>query len=183
MRSDRGHDIATRPSGQRRNIGRARFPAWSTSPLRQVCNRAHQTGVSPEEPFGSASVFALLNEDIDDISVLVDSAPKIPSLTLNRYGDFIEEPTITAWSIGLLDPPCVMRSKGYTPLPNSFVGYRDSTFSKQILDVAKTECESMMPGKGTTSRPLPPLRTMRESFPSHRSSLSRASDLTRCLSE
>ena len=30
MRSDRGHDIATRPSGQRRNIGRARFPAWST---------------------------------------------------------------------------------------------------------------------------------------------------------
>ena len=32
-----------------------------------------------------------------------------------------------------------MRSKGYTPLPNSFVGYRDSTFSKQILDVAKTE--------------------------------------------
>ena len=33
----------------------------------------------------------------------------------------------------------VMRSKGYTPLPNSFVGYRDSTFSKQILDVAKTE--------------------------------------------
>ena len=40
MRSDRGHDIATRPSSQRRNIGRARFPAWSTSPLRQVCNRA-----------------------------------------------------------------------------------------------------------------------------------------------
>ena len=40
VRSDRGHDIATRPSGQRGNISRARFPAWSTSPLRQVCNRA-----------------------------------------------------------------------------------------------------------------------------------------------
>ena len=39
VRSDRGHDIATRPSGQRRNISRARFPAWSTAPLRQVCNR------------------------------------------------------------------------------------------------------------------------------------------------
>ena len=56
---------------------------------------------------------------------------------------------ITARSIGLLDPPCVMRSKGYTPLPNSFVGYRDSTFSKQILDVAKTECESMIEPHGT----------------------------------
>ena len=42
-----------------------------------------------------------------------------------------------------------MRSKGYTPLPNSFVGYRDSTFSKQILDVAKTECESMIEPHGT----------------------------------
>ena len=42
-------------------------------------------------------------------------------LTLNRYGDFIEEPTITARSIGLLDPPCVMRSKGYTPVPVSMM--------------------------------------------------------------
>jgi len=36
-------------------------------------------------------------------------------------------------------------------------------------------------GKGVTSRSLPPRRTVRESFPSHRSSLSRASCLTRLL--
>ena len=40
MRSDRGHHIATGPPGQRGNIGRPRSPAWITSPLRQVCNRA-----------------------------------------------------------------------------------------------------------------------------------------------
>ena len=39
MRSDRGHDIATGPSGQRANIGRPPPPAWINSPLRQVCNR------------------------------------------------------------------------------------------------------------------------------------------------
>ena len=43
-------------------------------------------------------------------------------------------------------------------------------------------CRYELPGKGATFRSLPPLRTVRESFPSHRSSLSRASDLTRCLS-
>lgn len=36
-------------------------------------------------------------------------------------------------------------------------------------------------GKGVTSRPLPPLRTAHDSFPSRRSSLSRASRLTRFL--
>ena len=52
VRSDRGHDIATRPSGQCRNIGRARCPAWSTSPLRQGCNRAKHGMQLPRKPTG-----------------------------------------------------------------------------------------------------------------------------------
>ena len=40
---------------------------------------------------------------------------------------------------------------------------------------------SLLPGKGVALRPLPPLRTVHESFPSHGSSLSKASHLTRGL--
>ena len=41
VRLGRGHDIATGPSGQRRNIRRTRFPDCLATPhLREVCNRA-----------------------------------------------------------------------------------------------------------------------------------------------
>ena len=49
-----------------------------------------------------------------------------------------------------------------------------------VLDQAAPERLALQ-GKGATSRSLPPRRTVRESFPSHRSSLSRASCLTRLL--
>jgi hypothetical protein len=45
----------------------------------------------------------------------------------------------------------------------------------------QAEREPMVPCKGTTSRSSPPVRTVRESFPSHRSSLSRAYEWTRFL--
>ena len=59
MRSDRGHDTATGPSGQRGNIGRPRSPAWITSPLRQVCNRAQRRLHSARDGRESLSIFFL----------------------------------------------------------------------------------------------------------------------------
>jgi glycosyltransferase involved in cell wall biosynthesis len=47
-----------------------------------------------------------------------------------------------------------------------------------ILEYATPELLALQ-GKGVTSRSLPPRRTVRESFPSHRSSLSRVSCLAR----
>ncbi len=38
----------------------------------------------------------LLHEDLDEVTVLVDNTPKISTLTLNRYDDFVEEPSIAA---------------------------------------------------------------------------------------
>ena len=40
---ERGHGMATGPSGQRRSITQARLACCSDSPLRQVCNRAQAT--------------------------------------------------------------------------------------------------------------------------------------------
>jgi hypothetical protein len=48
-----------------------------------------------EEALGSALVLPGLHEDIQDVVVLVDGAPKILALALNRHGNLIEEPTVT----------------------------------------------------------------------------------------
>ena len=98
--------------------------------------------------FGSTGIFAFLNEDIDDITILVDGAPQIAALALNRHGDFIEKPAITARPAGLANHSCIVRPEGCTPLPDSFVGDSDSAFSKQIFYFAKTECEPVVEPHG-----------------------------------
>jgi len=46
-----------------------------------------------EEALGSALVLAALHEDIQHVAVLVDGAPKILTLALNRHRNLIEEPS------------------------------------------------------------------------------------------
>ena len=60
--------------------------------------------------------------------------------------------------------------------------FGEMSFLQGFSVTANVIANDKVPGKGATFRSLPPLRTVRESFPSHRSSLSRASDLTRRLS-
>jgi len=43
-----------------------------------------------------ALVLSTLHKDIQHVTVLVDGTPKILALALNRYGDLIEKPTVTA---------------------------------------------------------------------------------------
>lgn len=101
-----------------------------------------------EESLGRAGIFSFLNEDIDEVTVLVDCSPKVPTLALSRHGDFIEKPTIPARPAGLLDSSCIVRSEGCTPLVDGFIGDCNSTFGKQIFDVAKAECEAMIEPNG-----------------------------------
>ena len=65
-------------------------------------------------------------------------------------------------------------------LTNGAKAGRDSLAITPILEHVAPELLALQ-GKGVTSRSLPPRRTLRDSFPTHRSSLSRASCLTRLL--
>ena len=65
-------------------------------------------------------------------------------------------------------------------LANSTEAGCDPVGITPILEHAAPELLALQ-GKGVTLRSLSPRRTVRESFPSHRSSLSRASSLTRLL--
>ena len=56
-----------------------------------------------KEALGSLSILALLYKDLNKITVLVYSAPQITTLTLGRYDDFVEEPTIAARPQAFLD--------------------------------------------------------------------------------
>ena len=135
-----------------------------------------------EEALSRSTVSAALDQDVDRIAVLIHGSPQVVALTLDRDEEFIQVPGVAQTTLPSFQGSSVSRAEFATPLPNRLVGDNDTALSQQILDVAEAEGEPVMPGKGTTSRSFPPLRTVRESFPSHRSSLSRACDLTRFLS-
>ena len=103
--------------------------------------------MNAQDSLSSAGIFAFLDKDIDDIPVLVDGTPKISTLTLNRH-TFIKKPIIAARPQALLDSPGIVRPEGCPPFADGFVGDGDSTFSKQIFDVAKTERKSVIQPHG-----------------------------------
>ena len=71
-----------------------------------------------EEALGSTLVLTALHENIQDVTVLVDGAPKILAFALNRHGNLIEEPTVTERSAPLSKASRVVEAKPGTPLPD-----------------------------------------------------------------
>ena len=101
-----------------------------------------------KESLGGSSIFALLNEDVDDVTVLVHGTPKVSARTLNPDGDFIEKPAITTRPAGLPNSAGKVRTKGGSPLADGFVGDGYATLGKQIFDIPKTECETVIEPNG-----------------------------------
>ena len=82
-------------------------------------------------------VLALLDEDLDEITILVDGTPEISALTLDRDDDFVEKPSITPQSHPLLDLMGIIGSKSSAPLTDSFVGDGYTSFGQEVFDVAE----------------------------------------------
>ena len=135
-----------------------------------------------KEPLSSSVISLLGHQNIDHVPVLIDRSPQITTLTSDRQEQFVNIPDVAQSSLLSSQRAGIVGAELVTPSPNRLIGDDDTSLGEQVFDVAKAESEPMVPGKGTTSRSFPPLRTVRESFPSHRSSLSRACDLTRFLS-
>ena len=134
---------------------------------------------STKEALGRSTIAPLGNQNIDHISILVDSAPQVETLSADLDEEFVDMPDVTESTLFSSKTSSVLGTELQTPVADRLVRNLDSSLGEQVLNLAEAESEPMVPGKGTTSRSSPPLRTVRESFPSHRSSLSRASDPTR----
>ena len=95
-----------------------------------------------KELLRSASVTTWLYKYIENLAVLIDSAPQILQLAVDRQIDFIEMPAISrarcagskAFGIG---PAELLR-----PISNGFVGYRNPALSHDLFDVAIAQAEA-----------------------------------------
>jgi hypothetical protein len=70
-----------------------------------------------EEAPGNTLVLAALDEDIQDLTILVDGTPKILAFALNRHRNLIEEPTLAKRPSLLAEASRVVKPKPGTPQP------------------------------------------------------------------
>jgi hypothetical protein len=103
-----------------------------------------------KEPAGRSGISAFLNEDVDHVSILVDSPPEIVPLALDVHEELVQVPHVSLTSLSTPKVPSVIESELLTPLPNGLVGDDDSAFCHEVLDVSEAQTESMIQPDGVT---------------------------------
>ena len=83
-------------------------------------------------------------KDLNEITVLVYSAPQITTLTLGRYDDFVEEATIAARAQVFFDLSGVVGPKCAALLANRLIRNCDAAFGQEAFDIAQAQRESMV---------------------------------------
>jgi hypothetical protein len=80
-----------------------------------------------------------LDEDIKDVPVLVNGAPQVVTLAVNREEDLIEMPRVAR--SGTLPPELmgILLTKFPALLPDGFIGHADSAFEEELFDIAVAE--------------------------------------------
>jgi hypothetical protein len=63
-------------------------------------------------------IAAFLDENVDRITVLINSTPKIVHFAANRDKHFIQEPSVTQAASAHLQPAGVIWAKSIAPLTN-----------------------------------------------------------------
>ncbi|MDR4485189.1 MAG: hypothetical protein R3B95_18630 [Nitrospirales bacterium] len=78
--------------------------------------------------FGCSLIAAVFHENINNIAVLIDRTPEAFWLTFDRDKAFVAMPGIPQPPLLFLKLGCIVRPEILTPLTDSFIGGRDSTF-------------------------------------------------------
>ena len=97
-----------------------------------------------KEPLSSSLVSAFRNEDVEDITVLINCSPKVVLLTLDLHEDLIDMPDVAQSAPFPSDCACVTRPELRTPGADSLVGDDDAALGQQVFDVSKAEREAMV---------------------------------------
>ena len=101
-----------------------------------------------EEPLGRLPVAARLDENVDHVAVLVNGAPEILPLTLDRHEDFVQVPRVAQATFSSLELSSVLRTKPPRPLADGLVGDDDPPLSEKIFDVSEAQTESVVESDG-----------------------------------
>ena len=97
-----------------------------------------------EEPLGRLPVAARLDENVDHVAVLVNGAPQILPLTLDRHEDFVQVPRVAEATFSPLELPGVLGPEPSAPLTNGLMGHDDPTFCQEIFDISEAQTEAVI---------------------------------------
>ena len=96
----------------------------------------------PKESDGCSPIPVRWYEDVQDVTVLVDRAPQILVVILDRYEHLIEMPGVAKPTASAPKPPRVDRTEPLAPRPNRLVGDRHASLREEIFGIAEAETET-----------------------------------------
>ena len=116
---DHGHDVPMCDSVAAQLVGHQTHGLLSL-PLQEF----------PKKSPRRTPVPAGLDEEVDQVTILIHSAPEILALTVDRDEDFVQEPRIAESTLSALQLPGVVGAELRAPLPNGFVRHDDASFGQ-----------------------------------------------------
>ena len=102
----------------------------------------------PKESPRRAPVPAGLDEDVDQVTVLVNCTPEILALTGDRAEAFVQKPRISESILSALQVPGVVGTERPAPRPHGGVRHDDASFGQQILDIPEAQAVSVVQPHG-----------------------------------
>jgi len=103
--------------------------------------------VSEEAP-GGRRVQPLLEQHIDDLTILIDRSPQVPLPAPDRDEDLVHEDGVTVSAVPVPQSLRVPRSELVAPEADRFVGDQDSSPGQDVLDVPVAQVEAVLQPDG-----------------------------------
>jgi hypothetical protein len=91
-----------------------------------------------------------LDENINHVTILVDSPPQILSLTLDSHEQFIQVPRVAQATLSSPQSPGVFNTKLPTPLSDGFVADCDAPLCQKIFHISEAQAKSVVKPNGMT---------------------------------
>jgi len=85
-----------------------------------------------------------LHENVEDVVVLVDSAPQVMALPVDRQKHLIQVSFVAWLGASTLQLIRVILPKLQTPLADGFMGDVDAALEQQLLDIAIAQGEAVV---------------------------------------
>ena len=98
----------------------------------------------PEEAPGGRRVPSLLEQHVDNCTVLVDGPPEVPVLTPDPEEDIVHEDRVSIASVTMPQPMGITGSELVAPEADRLMGDENAAPVQDILDVTVTQVEAVV---------------------------------------
>jgi hypothetical protein len=90
----------------------------------------------------TSSSLAALHEDIQYVTLLIDRAPQIVLLALDRQKHLIHMPLVAKPRTTATELISILLAKFATPLANRLIGHADATLKQELFDIPEAQAEA-----------------------------------------